>query len=168
MTEKLRYRVTESTDGFEVREYEPFVSVEIESTGDWLAAGNRAFQPLLGFISGNNQAAKKYAMTAPVLQSAAAGGRHRVAFVLPVGPQESVPEATDTRLSVVRHDGGRYAAITFRGRWNETLFDEKTSLLKAKLASAGLQTAGEPITARNDPPWMPGFARTNEILIPLQ
>lgn len=167
MTQKLKYQVTQVLDGFELRDYEPFVSVEIESVGDWLQAGNRAFQPLVGFISGQNAETKKYAMTAPVLQTDAAPGRHTVSFVLPVGPEDSVPEALDSRLNVIRHDGGHFAAISFRGRWSETLFDEKTSLLQQKLDAAGLKQTGPALTARYDPPWKPGFARSNEILIPI-
>ena len=167
MTQKLRYQVTQVLDGFELRDYEPFVSVEIESAGDWLTAGNRAFQPLVGFISGQNQETKKYAMTAPVLQTDAAPGRHTVSFVLPVRPDQPVPEAIDSRLSVIRHDGGAFAAISFRGRWSETLFDEQKTLLQAKLKAAGIKETGPALTARYDPPWKPGFARRNEILVPV-
>ena len=167
MTQKLKYRVTQLLDGFELRHYEPFVSVEIDSAGDWLQAGNRAFQPLVGYISGQNQNSQKYAMTAPVLQTNSGSDSHTVSFVLPVGATESVPDALDPRLKLIRHEGGLFAAISFRGRWSETLFDEQTLVLQSKLAAAGLAQTGPAMTARYDPPWKPGFARTNEILIPV-
>lgn len=167
MTLKLAYRVVESREGFEVREYEPFVSIEIDAFGDWLQAGNWAFRPLVGFISGQNTSSSKFAMTAPVLQSTTAEGQHRVGFVLPVPADGTVPDALDPRLHVVRHARGQYAAITFRGRWSETLFLEKAEQLKAALAKAGFTPTGSALTARNDPPWKPGFTRTNEILIPI-
>ncbi|MDE2592114.1 MAG: heme-binding protein [Actinomycetales bacterium] len=167
MTQKLRYQVTQVFDGFELRHYEPFVSVEIDSVGDWLQAGNRAFQPLVGYISGQNQTAQKYAMTAPVLQTNSGSETHTVSFVLPVEASASVPAALDSRLRLIRHEGGQFAAISFRGRWSETLFDEKTLVLQSKLAAAGLKQTGPALTARYDPPWKPGFARSNEILIPV-
>ena len=167
MTLKLAYRVVESHGVFELRDYEPFVSIEIDAVGDWLQAGNWAFRPLVGFISGQNSSSSKFAMTAPVLQSTSAEGKHRVGFVLPVPAHDAVPSALDSRLQLVRHAGGRYAAITFRGRWSETLFLEKTDELKSALTKAGFTPTGSALTARNDPPWKPGFARTNEILIPV-
>jgi hypothetical protein len=40
--------------------------------------------------------------------------------------------------------------------------------LRASLAAAGIQTAGEALFAYYDPPWTPPFARRNEVLIPVQ
>jgi hypothetical protein len=37
--------------------------------------------------------------------------------------------------------------------------------LRTAMATAGLRAAGEPVWARYDPPFMPWFLRTNEILV---
>lgn len=170
MTKKLEYQVIAKHDEYELRAYAPFLCVEVESGGEWLQAGNRAFQPLVGYISGNNDERKKYAMTAPVFQTGPESQRstHTVAFVLPVDAGEAVPESNDSRVRVVRHEGGKYAAIAFRGLWSEKLFMAKVSHLTEQLNEDGITISGPAITARYDPPWKPGFARRNEILVPIK
>lgn len=170
MTKKLDYRVIAKTDEYELRAYPPFLCVEVDSAGEWLQAGNRAFQPLVGYISGNNQERQKYAMTAPVFQTGPAAERatHTVSFVLPVDAGQAVPESTDSRVRVVRHEGGKFAAITFRGLWSEKLFMAKVDHLTEQLKQDGITISGPAITARYDPPWKPGFARRNEILVPIR
>jgi hypothetical protein len=170
VTKKLSYRVIANHDEYELRAYDPFLCIEVDAAGDWLQAGNRAFQPLVGYISGNNQERQKFAMTAPVFQTGPEPSRaaHTVAFVLPVDATEPVPESTDSRVRVVRHEGGKFAAITFRGLWSEKLFMAKVKHLTEQLKQAGIAISGTAITARYDPPWKPGFARRNEILIPLR
>ena len=170
MTKNLDYRVIATAAGYELREYAPFLCVEVESAGEWLQAGNRAFQPLVRYISGNNQDGKKYAMTAPVFQTGPNEPRttHTVSFVLPVEVGTSVPDSTDPRVKVVRHDGGTFAAMRFRGLWSEKLFVAKLDELTKQLSDAGISITGSAITARYDPPWKPGFARRNEILVPIK
>lgn len=168
MTKKLGYRVIEKRGEYEIREYSPFLSIEVVQPGEWLQAGNRAFQPLVGYISGNNADARKFAMTAPVLQTEPRAGAHTVSFVLPVEAEAEVPQAVDSRVEVVRHAGGTFAAIAFSGRWSETLFMNKVTHLSQKLVDDGLEILGPALTARYDPPWKPGFARRNEILVPIK
>lgn len=182
MTEKLAYRVVESSDSFELREYAPFWLVEIDQPGDWLRAGNLAFRPLVGYISGENQNRQKYAMTAPVLQTAPSnvtagpedaaslgagttGAKHTVAFVLPASAGGEIPVASDPRIRVVENPGGLFAATKFRGGWSESLFGERARALVQQVVAANLHPKGEPLTARYDGPWKPGFAKHNEVLV---
>ncbi|MDE2386732.1 MAG: heme-binding protein [Actinomycetales bacterium] len=170
MTKKLAFRVISKHDEYELRAYDPFLCVEVDSAGEWLQAGNRAFQPLVGYISGNNRERQKFSMTAPVFQTGPESSRaaHTVSFVLPVDAAEQVPESTDSRVRVVRHEGGKFAAITFRGLWSEKLFMAKANHLIQKLKEDGITISGQAMTARYDPPWKPGFARRNEILVPIR
>ena len=169
VTKNLDYRVIATAADYELREYAPFLCAEVESAGEWLQAGNRAFQPLVGYISGNNQEGKKYAMTAPVFQTGPSQPRetHTVSFVLPVEADSSVPNSTDPRVKLTRHDGGTFAVMRFRGLWSEKLFVAKLDELTQQLREAGISITGSGITARYDPPWKPGFARRNEILVPI-
>lgn len=174
MTEKLEYRVVEKFDQFEVREYSPFWLIEIDQPGDWLRAGNMAFRPLVGYISGENVQRQKYAMTAPVLQTAPSAqaaahsatlGTHTVAFVMPASARGEVPVATDSRIRVIQNPGGLFAAAKFRGGWSETLFAARATELVHNAKLANLEVIGEPLTARYDGPWKPGFAKHNEVLV---
>lgn len=171
MTEKLAYRVVESFPDFELREYQPFYLIEIDQPGDWLRAGNMAFRPLVGYISGENAQRQKFAMTAPVLQTApqdasgAAAAKHTVAFVLPASARGEVPVASDPRIRVVENPGGLYAAAKFRGSWSEPMFNERALALTAAAEHAGLTCVASPLTARYDGPWKPGFAKHNEVMV---
>ncbi len=178
MTEKLAYRVVETFADFELRQYDPFYLIEIDQPGDWLRAGNMAFRPLVGYISGENVERQKYAMTAPVLQTApsdalgassssstSASTTNTVAFVLPASARGVVPRANDPRIRVVENPGGLYAAAKFRGAWSELIFQERARALAEAAESAGLTCIAAPLTARYDGPWKPGFAKRNEVLV---
>ena len=124
-------------------------------------------------------------MTAPVLQQAAAGRRiamtapvvqresdhpdsQIVGFVMPAEETlETLPEPLDPAVSFHVVPARRVAAHTYSGTWSASRYEEHLATLRAALASAGLTAVGEPIWARYDPPFMPWFLRTNEILVEL-
>jgi hypothetical protein len=60
------------------------------------------------------------------------------------------------------------AAIKYSGTWSKSRYNEKKSLLEEFIDERGLKAAGEAIWARYDPPFMPWFLRSNEILIPIE
>ena len=81
--EKPAYRVVEKLGDVEVRDYAPALVAEVEITGSFREAGNRAFRYLGGYISGNNVSDEKISMTAPVTQAPSGDGTYRVAFFMP-------------------------------------------------------------------------------------
>ena len=59
------------------------------------------------------------------------------------------------------------AVLLFSGsdsREREQAIEQK---LRALLSAAGLKPGGDALFAYYDPPWTPGFARRNEVLIPI-
>ena len=58
-------RVIEQDGTFELREYAPYLVAETRVEASFTDAGNVAFQRLFRYISGNNTAQQKIAMTAP-------------------------------------------------------------------------------------------------------
>lgn len=66
--EEAPYKVLKSDGKFEIREYAPHILAETIVEGDLEEAGNKAFRPLFRYISGDNRARTKVAMTAPVSQ----------------------------------------------------------------------------------------------------
>jgi len=69
--EEPKYSVVREYDGFEVREYAPYIVAEVVVPGPAEEAGNQGFRILAGYIFGGNKGERKIAMTAPVAQAPA-------------------------------------------------------------------------------------------------
>jgi hypothetical protein len=167
----------------ELRQYAPYVVAEVVLNASADAAGNQAFPILAGYIFGKNKGEKKFAMTAPVTQSAepvkmemtapvtqaAVPGGMRVQFVLPKGVTlESAPEPLDPRVQLRLVPASPWAVIRYSGTWSQSNYDEHLALLKAELDRAGVATQGEPVLARYNAPFTPWFLRRNEIWLALR
>lgn len=179
MTEQQRYQVVARPAGCEVRDYPEHLVAEVEVSGPFADAGNRAFGTLAGFIFGSNQTREKIAMTAPVLQKRTAapdrpatdagGERHLVAFVMPAQyTMANLPAPTDSRIRVREVPARTMAARTFPGHWSEARYRRELTELGRAAEAAGLEVVGDPVFARFDPPWKPGFLRRNEVLLPVR
>ncbi len=181
MTEQQPYEVIRAEDGWELRRYPEHVVAEtIVTDVDFEDAGNRAFRPLFGYISGANRVTQKIAMTAPVVQSSSSqkiamtapvvqsSGKdgYAVAFVLPAGMTEAdAPEPTAPEVHIRTVPAQLVAATRFSGRWKEESWREHRAELLAAVRTAGLTVTGEPRFARFDPPYKPWFLRRNEVLV---
>ncbi len=170
MTEQQPYELVERFDAFEIRNYPQHVLVEVITRGPFVQAGNVAFQPLVSYISGRNLDRKKFAMTAPVIQTPNdTDDEHRVAFVLPAGVKPTdVPTPVDGYVTTRIVPEHRVAAVRFGGGWNEEKFKSEGAKLKAAVMARGLEIDGDVYYARFDPPWKPGFLKHNEALIDLK
>jgi hypothetical protein len=168
MTEQQAYVVERVYPGFELRRYEAHVVAEVQVAGSFEAAGNRAFGSLVGYIGGRNAGGRRMAMTAPVLQQPSQH-EHTVAFVLPAEESlASLPPPSDSRVALRPVGEERAAVVRYTGRWTESGYRQRLSRLRADVAAAGLEPAGEPRWARFDPPWTPWWARRNEIVLPVR
>ena len=168
----------------ELRQYADCVVADVVVTGSAEQAGNRAFRPLVSYISGSNQSAaalemtapviqeaasEKLAMTAPVIQEATGEESWTVSFVLPGSRAlDEYPVPTDPRVSLRAVAGETAAALRWSGRWTSGNVARRTEELRQAMAEAGWVAAGAPRWARFDPPWTPPFARRNEIVIPVR
>ncbi len=181
--EKPQYRVVQELPGIEVREYAPYLVAETEVSGSREEAGNAGFRRLADYIFGKNRGDKKIAMTAPVAQQEGT----KIAMTAPVAQQASpgggpstwviqfmmpseytrdaLPEPIDPAIRFREVPARRVAVLRYSGTWSEERYLEKLGELKAAMEKAGLRAVGEPVWARYDPPFMPWFLRTNEILI---
>jgi hypothetical protein len=181
--EEPAHTVIERDDPFEIRDYQSYVVAETFVDGAFDSVGNEGFQRLFRYISGDNRGAEKITMTAPVEQEAApakiamtapveqqrAGGRWRVAFVLPASyTLANAPRPTDDRIVLAEVAPRRVAVVRYRGTWSESRYDEQLAALRGFIDKRGLAAVGEPVFARYDPPFMPWFLRRNEIQIPVQ
>ena len=166
MTEQQPYSVISSAHAFELRHYPAYVLAQVLEPGEFFAAGNRAFRPLLSYISGNNATGRKIAMTAPVIQAPEGKGDNLVSFVMPSDfSYEKLPQPISSRLKIVPVDEHYAAAIRFSGGWNERRFAAKGEELVSAVKAAGLEPIGSVYWARFDPPYKPAFLKRNEAII---
>jgi hypothetical protein len=180
--EEPAYQVTRKLGDIELRDYAPYVVAEVLVTGSATEAGNQAFPILAGYIFGKNKGEKKFAMTAPVTQTAApmkmqmtapvtqtaAPGGYIVQFVLPKEVAlATAPEPIDERVKLREVPAHRVAVIRYSGFWSEANYNEHLALLQSALRAADLKWQGEPIYSRYNAPFTPWFLRRNEIWLRL-
>jgi hypothetical protein len=183
-TAEPAYSVLQSDEPFEVREYETLVIAETLVDASFDDAGGIAFRRLFGYISGDNEAASKIAMTAPVMaldennpsgekiamtapvtgQKTALGWRF--AFVLPSGytlANAAMPSNPEVSLKQV--PARKVAVVAYSGSWSEAGYDENLKLLQQWMLQNQLKADSLPRVAAYDPPWTLPFLRRNEVMI---
>ena len=183
--EEPGFRILEQDGAFELREYAPHLLAETWVDADFERAGNVAFQRLFRYISGENAAQQKIAMTAPVTQASAKSGGEKIAMTAPVAQQaegtgyrvafvvpakytlDSVPQPRDPAVQIRAVPAQLVASWGYSGRWTTANYQQHLAKLRSAIAARGLKATGEPILARYNPPFMPSFLRRNEVLIPV-
>lgn len=180
--EEAPYRVAQKEGDFELRDYEPQLLAEVVVDGSLEDAGNRAFNLLFRYISGENRgrakiamtapvaqepAPEKIAMTAPVAQQAASGG-WAVSFMMPSSYTMDTLPVPDNPAVVIRQiPARRVATVRYSGTWSGKRYRDHLARLEAWMRARGFVAAGDPVWARYNPPFTPWFLRRNEVLIPL-
>ena len=181
--EEPKFQVIRKIGTVELRQYDPYVVAEVVVDAPAEDAGKRAFPILAGYIFGKNKGDKKFAMTAPVIQTAAPMKMEmtapvtqsavqsgiQVQFLLPASVSlEFAPEPMDSRVNLRLVPASQLAAISYSGTWSKTNYDENLIKLQAALAAAGVATHGLPVFARYNGPMTPFFMRRNEIWLALK
>ena len=180
--EEPEYHVVRELGGIEIRQYAAYTVAEVLVPGPVGDAGSQAFPILAGYIFGKNKGERKFAMTAPVTQTAApvklpmtapvtqtvAPGGFLVQFVLPRGvTPATAPEALDARVQLREVPPTQVAAIRYSGFWSESNDQEHLTRLQAALRAADLAWTGEAVYSRYNAPFTPWFMRRNEIWLHL-
>ena len=178
--ETLGYRTIREEGPFEIRRVEPHIVAETFVEGDFGDVGTTGFRRLFEYISGLNRSEAEIAMTAPVSQTPSdaailrgrpvaqegSDGRFRITFVMPSEyTLETLPVPADERIVLQAESPRTVAAIRYSGFWTRSRYRAHEHKLRDWIALQGLETFGEPVWARYDPPFMPWFLRRNEILI---
>ena len=181
--EEVAYKVIVKDRNLELREYPPYIVAQTEVEGTLEDAGDKAFNRLFAYISGENRSREKIAMTAPVTQNPSpqkiamtapveqqrSAGGWTVAFVMPHAYSlASLPVPKDPDVALRPVPARRMAAVRYSGTWSEKRYRRYLRELEVWIANNGLQVAGEPVWARYNPPFTPWFLRRNEILIQVE
>lgn len=180
--EEAQYTLVIKEDNIEVRNYAPHLVAETLVDGAFDKAGSKAFSRLFEYISGNNTASQKIAMTAPVAQQAEGetiamtspvgqqqvDGQWRVSFVMPATYSlATLPAPKDPAVTIREVPARQIAAVRYSGFWSEKAYTSNKDDLLNWIEKNGYRIDGEPVWARYNPPFMPWFLRRNEVLIPV-
>lgn len=155
--ESAPYRVLKKEGRMEIREYPAMQWVETGRGGD-------DFMRLFRYISKDNAAEEKIAMTTPVFMTGDATSEQRMAFVLPAQMAQP-PQPKQDSVKVRRVEPAIYAVLRFRGG-QQGVHGEAARRLQDWMSLQQLPVKGSPLFAYFDPPWTPGFLRRNEVMIP--
>jgi len=182
VVETPEYEVLRHEGAFELRRYNDYVTANVRVTAsDYARAMNAGFDPLADYIFGNNHVANRIAMTAPVTAGRAccqkismtapvaatqSGSDYVVSFTMPHGSTiEELPQPNNGAVSIQPVSVHLAAAVRFGGGLSGSKAAVAQAQLELWIEQQGLAAVGEPIAAQYDPPWKPGFARRNEIMI---
>lgn len=178
------YTLAAEGNGYEVREYAPYIRAEVTLQGAYRDTLYGGFRNVADYIFGNNTTRSAVAMTAPVLQEPAGsetiamtapvlheqeGGAYTVSFIMPSSyTMDTLPQPNNDKVKLRAVPKTRFAVLGFGGYATERRSARKTAWLQERLTADGLLPAGPPIVAQYDPPWTPPYMRRNEIQIPLK
>jgi hypothetical protein len=184
-TEEPGFTLLEQDGSFELRQYAAYVVAETRVEAGFEDAGSVAFQRLFRYISGNNVAQQKIAMTAPVTQSGSEARGEKIAMTAPVSQVAdgraflvaftlpstytlaTAPKPRDPTIRIREVPPQLIACWRYSGRWTLANYRESETLLRERLKARGLAARGDPVLARYNPPFTPWFLRRNEVLIPV-
>ena len=172
MTKQQEFRVLQTYEDFELREYLPCVIAEVKVSANYSTATSSAFSSLFNYISQGNESSQKIAMTAPVITAQKADRSDSagwyVSFVMPSGSAfDHMPHPNDSQVKLRELDTETCVAKSFRGTATDELSRKKVQELRASASKANIALSDETRICRFDPPFKPGFLQYNEIVIPI-
>ena len=177
--EQAKYTVAEKYGDIEIRDYAPMIVAEAETKGDQREAIQSGFRIIADYIFGNNLAAQKVAMTAPVTQQSSEkiamtapvtqqgdGNTWKVRFVMPSSYRlETLPKPKNEGVKLKKVAAKRFAVIRFSGIGKGDNLDKHTEILQAFVKERKLKTLSAPTYAFFNPPWTLPFLRRNEVMV---
>ncbi len=172
MTKQQEFRVLQTYEDFELREYLPCVIAEVKVSANYSTATRSAFSSLFNYISQGNESSQKIAMTAPVITAQKADRSDSagwyVSFVMPSGSAfDHMPHPNDSQVRLRELDTETCVAKSFRGTATDELSRKKVRELRTSASKANIALSDETRICRFDPPFKPGFLQYNEIVIPI-
>ena len=177
--EKPDYKVIQSEQNIEIRQYEPMIIAEVEVDGKREDAIRDGFRLLADYIFGNNTVQQVISMTAPVqqkenqkiamtapVQQQSMGKSWRMSFVMPSKYKlDSLPVPNNNRVRLKEILTKKFVVIEFSGtNSNENVTKHENQLMNYIEANQ-INIIGSPKYAFYNAPWTLPFLRRNEVMI---
>ena len=177
--EQPKYQVVASEGNIEIRDYAAMIVAETEVTGDRREAISKGFRTIADYIFGNNTAAQKVPMTAPVTQQEGAkiamtapvtqqgeGNTWRVRFIMPASYTiATLPKPNNPVVELKEIGAKRFAVIRFSGMAGEDNLKRHTKELNDFISARKLAPRSGPTYAFYNPPWTLPLLRRNEVMV---
>lgn len=182
--EEAPYELVRKDKQFEIREYAPLLVAETRVKADFKKAGSQAFRKLFKYITGENEASEKIAMTSPVIsdkQDASSGeniamtapvtsqkngDEWRYRFVLPKSyTLDNAPRPTNPDVMLVEVPKKTVATLRYAGRATAKAQKKNAEALDTWVEAQGLNAESQPRWAGYNAPWTLPWFRRNEVLI---
>jgi len=174
--EQPAYQLVEEFGDLQIRRYEPMIVARTLVDEDFDDAGNEGFRRLAGYIFGGNVDDQRIAMTAPVgLSPVEISGRaeqseadvYWITFSMPGKyDMDTLPVPDDSRVELVAEPERYVAVVRYKGGWAQSRYRTHEARLLALVDElSGWAKKGEVSWARYNPPFVPGFLKTNEVAI---
>ena len=175
--EKPDYKIIQSEQNIEIRQYQPMIIAEVEVDGKREDAIRDGFRLIADYIFGNNTVEQNISMTAPVqqkekiamtsrVQQQLAGKSWRISFVMPSKyNMDSLPVPNNNRVRLKEILTKKFVVIEFSGsNSNENVIGHENQLMNFIEANQ-INIIGSPKYAFYNAPWTLPFLRRNEVMI---
>ncbi len=181
--EKPAYTLVEKREGYEIRDYAPYMVAEVEVTGSRQQGLNAGFRILADYIFGNNTKKTGIAMTAPVSESASApiamtapvmeqgtdDGKRKVTFSMPSKyTMDSIPKPNNPLVTLREVPAQRVAVKVFGWYTSDNRINILQSQLLANLNWDGITVLEMPSYAGYNPPFSAPWMRRNEVMVVIE
>ena len=178
--EKPDYKIIQSEQNIEIRQYEPMIIAEVEVDGKREDAIRDGFRLIADYIFGNNTVEQNISMTAPVqqkekiamtspVQQQLAGKSWQISFVMPSEySMESLPVPNNNRVRLKEILAKKFVVIEFSGsNSNENVIGHENQLMKYIKANQ-ITIIGSPKYAFYNVPLSLPLLRRNEVMIEIK
>ena len=180
--EKPDYKVIQSEQNIEIRQYEPMIIAEVEVDGKREDAIRDGFRLIADYIFGNNTVEQNISMTAPVqqkenqkiamtspVQQQLAGKSWQISFVMPSKyNMDSLPVPNNNRVRLKEILTKKFVVIEFSGsNSNENVIGHENQLMKYIEANQ-INIIGSPKYAFYNAPLTLPLLRRNEVMIEIK
>ena len=180
--EKPDYKIIQSEQNIEIRQYEPMIIAEVEVDGKREDAIGDGFRLLADYIFGNNTVQQVISMTAPVqqkenqkiamtapVQQQSTGKSWRMSFVMPSKySMDSLPVPNNNRVRLKEILTKKFVVIEFSGTNSSENVTEHENQLMNYIKANQIKIIGSPKYAFYNAPWTLPFLRRNEVMIEIK
>ncbi len=180
--EKPAYTLVEKREGYELRDYAPYMVAEVEVSGTRKESLNEGFRILAGYISGGNRSrdpllmtppveeffSEKIPMTAPVVEQVT-GATRKVTFSMPSQyTLATLPIPKDSRVYFYEIPARKMAVKRFSWWASESRFTRIQEALLSNLKKDGREVIGTPYFAGYTPPFSAPWMHRNEVMVVIE
>lgn len=165
----LSYKVLESSQDIEVRQYSSLVMAEVDYKGSRDEAIKNGFSEIKDYLKGQNASDDRVKVNIPVWQEELINGVWRIAIALDGSYTiSSAPKPTNSNISLTNIPARKYIAVTFSGEVTAESLDRNIKELVeyANLNKFNLST--KPVFAFYSSAYTPSALKKNEVMFELK